>query len=163
MKKQDSHHANERRKKTNAEVSADRRKRDIQQKQQINNSKPKWDDLNNVLAGCRQLLGSVRPVAGILANKELMEKMGDEVVKLRDMAAILNRDVTEYVSALNSIAQNHEGKTGVIENDSDLIHMFTIGEKYEQWSTSFESVVVSGIQDIFSIVNKYLPENERVG
>lgn len=160
-----------RRKKTNAEISEMNKARqrqqeyqEIKQQQQQQQQLPNWDDLPGLHATCRGMLGTIGPVSQLFVNKELLEAMGDNVIKLRDLAATLDRDVKEYITVLEQIAQQHQGKSGVIQDDTgnELMQMLQIGEQYHQWTVSFESVVIPTVADIFSLANTFLPEDKKI-
>lgn len=123
---------------------------------------PTWDDLNGLNMACRELLQRTAPVSQLFVNKELLEAMGDNVTHLRDLASALNKDVKEYVDALNAIAQQHNGKSGVIDDPDQLMQMFSIGENYQRWMESFQSVVIPTVSDIFILTNKFLPSDKQV-
>ena len=165
MKKHhNSHRTVEMKKKTRAEVTRDNRQRTHAP---VNTHQPKpdlptWDDLNGLHHACRQLLCTVQPVASIFVSKELIEALGDNVIKLRDMATTLNNDVKEYVDALNEISNNHQGKTGPITEGDELLQMLAVGEQYHAWTDSYQSVVVPTIGDIFALTNSFLPSDKQI-
>lgn len=163
MKKQrNAHRVPKRKKKTRAEQTHQNRSKKMQHNGDPKAKLPMWEDLNQLKATCQSLLQTVLPVASLFTNKELLTAMGDDVTKLRDMAAALDRDVKEHVTAFNEIAKLHEGKTGLISDGNEIIVMFDIGEKYQRWSEIYENVVVPMIADIFVLANKYLPDDQKI-
>jgi len=151
-----------RRKKTRAEISDHNRKRDLQQKHNEVIQQPKWEDLDVLHRHCIDLLGAMRPVSAIFVDKELLAAMGNNILSLRDMAASLTNDIKEYSSVLRDIRAKHEGKTGVIEDPNDLFAMYGLGEEYNRWTASYESVIIPTIQDIMNLVRQFLPEDKTL-
>lgn len=165
MKKHKGHHSVDRRKRTRAEVTHINKRREVMAKQQAvqqQTQAPTWDDLNGLLGACRELLQKTSPVSQLFVNKELIEAMGDNVTHLRDLATTLNKDVKEYVEALNQIAGQHAGKTGIITDPDELFAMYGVGENYQRWMESFQTVVLPTITDIFLLANSFLPADKQI-
>ena len=162
-KNQTVHRTPVRRTKTQAEITAqNKRKIRVAAAEEALKPNPSWDDLVGVHQSCKYLLGTVRPVASLFVNQELVTAMGDNVTKLRDLASALNKDVAEYVQVLNAIAAKHEGRTGVIDDVADMLTVWTIGDEYNQWTASFESIVVPTVRDIFALANSFLPSDQQL-
>ena len=45
---------------------------------------------------------------------------------------------------------------------NELVSMLGIGEAYQQWSMSFQSVVIPIVGDIISLANSFLPQDKKI-
>lgn len=141
------------RKKTQADIRADR----IARARVVSNNTPKdlcWDDLHRLNLECRTAFSVVDPVVAIIRNNELVERLGDNASRLRGMANTLLRDVKIYQQSLEDIAAKHHGRIGGDLDGTLLFESLVIGEEYQQWLASFNSVVVAGVHDVLDLVDR---------
>lgn len=149
------------RKKTNAEIRDDNRRREMQRvakaAQQAENEKPpKWEDLEGVYLNCRALLATPAQTAQLLNDREMLMRMGENVKKLTEMTINLTNLVKEYNSNLNAIHAKHAGKTGEVHEGHLLMDLYTIGQEYSAWMDSFNTVVLSVVNDITSLAQSFV-------
>lgn len=152
MKKDNDHRQQPMRKKTQADIRADR----IARARVVSQSQPKelcWDDLNRLNAECRTAFSVVDPVIAIIRNTELVERLGTQAARLRGMANALLRDVKIYQASIADIAAKHTGRTGGELDGTLLFDSIIIGEEYQQWLASFHSVIVAAVADILDFVD----------
>lgn len=155
MKKDNGTHRPTMRKKTQADIRADR----IARSRVVANNTPKdlcWDDLHRLNLECRTAFSVIDPVVAIIRNTELVERLGDNATRLRGMANTLLRDVKIYQLSLDDIGAKHHGRSGGDLDGTLLFESLIIGEEYQQWLASFNTVVVAGVHDVLDLVDKVI-------
>jgi|DEB19_MinimDraft_2_1074335.scaffolds.fasta_scaffold14054_3 hypothetical protein len=161
MKKDNGSHRPTMRKKTQADIRADR----IARSRVIANNTPKdlcWDDLHRLNLECRGAFSVVDPVVAIIRNADLVTRLGENATRLRGMANTLLRDVKIYQLSLDDIAAKHHGRTGGDLDGTLLFESLVIGEEYQQWLASFNTVVVAGVHDVLDLVDTVINPDDVV-
>lgn len=162
-KSNNTHRPAERKKPTNAEISQNRARSQVRREQEHRKQKNLcWDDLHALHRECATLLTAAAPVAQLLRNKELLDAMGENITKLSKMAQALLSDVKDYRDRLDNIKAQHEGKTGGEDDATFLLTAYTIGEEYQQWILSYNTVVLSNIQGIMDLAQSCLPAEKKL-
>jgi hypothetical protein len=78
------------------------------------------------------------------------------------MANTLLRDVKIYQLSLDDIAAKHHGRTGGDLDGTLLFESLVIGEEYQQWLASFNTVVVAGVHDVLDLVDTVINPDDVV-
>ena len=106
-----------------------------------------WDELNSLYVSCGELLTTPAPIAMALRDRAVVANCRDAEALKAD-SKILARDMQSYKESLENIKKGHAGKTGGTENPDELMNSFDMGEQYQQWIMSFQSVVIPTVQSL---------------
>ena len=111
-----------------------------------------WSELDTGLEACRarfQVLPMIQP---LLANEQVTAAL-PQSAEVLERAEIIRRDIATYETKLQRIAARHQGREGVCSTPDQLMEMLSIGEEYEQLSSSFDSIVQPNLD---FILNAYI-------
>lgn len=149
-----------RRKKTNAEIKADRQRRE--REQQLQRESMDWGDLRKMHGECSELMVTTnKSIAEVLKTPGLSQKLGDEAPRVVQVAKQMANDTKNYRQTLKDIASKYEGKEGLAKGMSNTMTAIVIGEEYQQLMDSFQTVVVQPANEILRIVeDSYFPEHK---
>lgn len=143
--------AQPRRKKTNAEIKRDRAARE--KKAEIERTSIAWDDLRNVHNACNETMQeTATSIAKVLRVPGLEQRLGDKLPEVKRMAGEMARDVDTYKQTLKDISAKYEGQSGLATGLAKTMGAIAIGEEYNQWTESFQNVVVQRANEILRIV-----------
>lgn len=106
-----------------------------------------WDELKGLHRYCVELLSTPAPIATALSNRDIVSKCKDAGVLVHD-ARLLKQDMEVYSQRLQAILASHSDKSGGTDDPDQLMEALDIGEQYQQWIDSFQSVVVPTVQAI---------------
>lgn len=151
----------ERRKKTRSEISRNNKMREITKHQQQQSSRLCWSDVASLHADCERMLLLPTRVAPVLRDKEITDKVTNRA-ELARLAGIMLKDVREYQEQLAEIRKLWLGKVGAADSPDDLVNAIVIGEKYESWNASYQTVVLENLMNILDIINTVLPPEQQM-
>lgn len=120
-----------------------------------------WDDLNKLYLECIAVTTTPARVLPLVKNKELLEKI-ENVKDLKESLTILTKDVVSYSEKLNSIKAKHEGKTGKVVNEDDILFSYSLVSEYQKWLESYQIVVLPNAFKILNMFDEISKENEGV-
>lgn len=145
-----------RRKKTNAEMKADRAKRENKRREADTLG---WNDIDQMRTACYDSLRTTsKQVAEALKLPDLSQKLGEDTSKIAQMGKELATDVGNFKLTLDDIAKKHADQKGVAKGIDGKMKAILVGEEYHQWSDSFNTVVVQRAQEIMMRVeDAYFP------
>jgi len=112
-----------------------------------------WDDLNTVYMDCRALSVVPAEVLPLLRNAERVSKVKDPV-DLVNKAKVLSKDVIHYNNWLKEIHNKHEERTGSSDNPNQLMEILGIGEEYQEWLVSYQTVVTPTVVTILEVFDE---------
>lgn len=117
-------------------------------------SKQSWDDLEGIYKSCSEAL--------VVANNSVVELFKipgviDNIENRQETKVALlglNKDIKFFSEELKTIHNNHAGKTGLIENESELGQCLEIFEKYHSFQTTYQSVIIPTVITLSEEVGK---------
>lgn len=119
-----------------------------------------FNSLKNTENSCRSMLATGLSMVELFRNKELIAKLKnpDEVAK---MATIFATDLQKYKESLQEIINSADSLKGSNVNDNTdlLLQTITIGQAYQEWIESYNSVVVPIQLDIHAAFEE-IEENQ---
>jgi hypothetical protein len=151
----------ERRKKTRSEKTREVKSREIAKQQAQQSSRLCWSDVASLHADCEGMLLLPTRIAPVIRNKEITDKVTNRS-ELARLSAILLKDVREYQGQLAQIRSMWQGKSGAADSPDDLLNAIMIGEKYENWNASYQTVVIDNLLNILDIINTVLPPEQQI-
>lgn len=110
-----------------------------------------WDDLNQIHAGCQQLLINHAHLGRELNQKDMIAEIEDPhalVLKIRSLAA----DLRQMTGELAEIYTQHQDKTGGVDDPDVLMTTFAIFEQYTLFKERHEAVVMPTVYHILEQV-----------
>lgn len=113
----------------------------------INKNSVRWSDLARGHDPSQARLETIDQLLAIVDGPEAaaIRELRPEIAERAD---ILRRDRASYQTQLDAIAAQHAGRTDVCRNSDELMAVIQIGEEYQRWNDSFQSVVVPNTQFI---------------
>lgn len=109
-----------------------------------------WDDLNTVYMDCRALSVIPAEVLPLLRDKDKLEAVKDPQ-DLLNKAKVLNKDVIHYNQWLHNIHLKHQNRSGDSDNPNQLMEILGIGEEYQEWLMSYQTVVTPTVATILEV------------
>lgn len=106
-----------------------------------------WDDLKEVHRQCLQMMASPMEIFALFKNKQALAAARDTSALLAE-AKIIQNDYVDYRHALEVIYEQHSERSGGTENPDELMDALMIGEKYQGWMHSFDTVISPTLQSI---------------
>lgn len=106
-----------------------------------------WDDLIRLHAECQALSVTPSQVLPLLKDQEALSQVKDTST-LVQQASVLQKDVMEYKTRLEAIYSKHSQRTGSTQSPDELMYVLTLGEEYQEWMHSYQSVVIPVVQTI---------------
>lgn len=114
----------------------------------------KWEDLEKIYKSCMDALITANnevvalfKIPGVMEN---IENRQETVIALRG----LNKDILFFAEELKMIHKYHEGKTGFIEDENELGTSLQIFEKYHQFQTTYQGVIIPTVISLSEAVGK---------
>lgn len=111
-----------------------------------------WDELQDMYRECAAYMLSTMSIQQLLSNAEHSSKVKDQE-SLRKNATLFLRDVRTFNETLQGIYEQHKNRVGSVNNSQDLMTAVQTGERYIDWTQSFESVVfptMRAIQELYA-------------
>lgn len=106
-----------------------------------------WDDLKEVHATCLAAMASPLEIFSLLKDKQAVAAARDPG-QLLEEAKVIQKDYADYRHALEVIQEQHSAKRGGTDSPDELMYALMIGEKYQDWLHSFETVVTPTVSSI---------------
>lgn len=130
------------RKKTNARVSSERKQREsVKMHKERETNKIHHDDIDNIENECRGLLSTSRSIAELLRNKELIRRVTN-LNHLVQLASVFQKDVVTFHERLNEISKHKPSRDTDLGDDGELINLYTLGQAYQEWLSTYQNVVL---------------------
>lgn len=112
-----------------------------------------WDDLARVYLECRALSVAPAQVLPLLKDPQKLAKVKSPET-LVDQAKVLSKDVEQYNARLETIHTKHAGQSGSSDDPDVLMQALSIGEEYQTWLVSFQTVVMPMVGEILEQFNE---------
>ena len=106
-----------------------------------------WDELFSLRQTCLETMGSVSPIISCLKNPEHVQKCESKENLVKE-AKVLKKDLEDYRFRLEHIHSNHQHKTGGTDDFDELMECLNIGEQYQEWLASFQTVVIPTVESL---------------
>ncbi len=117
-----------------------------------------WKEVNDVHIQCTVLLSTCTEVRHLLGNKELSSKLNDPIT-IGKVASIFLRDLTDYANKLSAIKSSYSQLPKDKIDEWDVFSIVGVSEKYFEWMSSFQSVV---LPQLVQIKTAYLEGTEEI-
>lgn len=105
-------------------------------------NRQKWEELEALYQACMESLvlanNSIYELYGIEGILNFIQNENEVKVALNGLAG----DIESFSARLKAIHERHVGKTGPVENETDLSMCFTIFEEYYAYQSHYTSVIV---------------------
>lgn len=118
-----------------------------------------WDDLSRLYMQCQALSTSPSQVLPLLKDSEQLAKVKD-IHALKQQSEVLRKDAEAYKTRLENIQAKHAGRSGSTENPDELMFVLALGEEYQEWLHSYQSVVLPTVQNILQLFTEEKLETE---
>lgn len=120
-----------------------------------------WDDLERVYLECRALSVTPAQVLPLLRDPARIKQVED-VKSLTENAQVLSKDVMIYNQRLANIHSKHENKKGSATDPDELMTVLSIGEEYQDWLYSFQTVVMPSVGTVMQMFSTKAVEGEFI-
>lgn len=108
-----------------------------------------WEEINALHYQCIQLMISCTDIRNLIGNKEMVAKLKNEQ-EIVSLSNIYLRDMTEFKKKLDDIKKSYEDIPVAQRNTMDPMSTIAVGERYYEWMSKFQAVVLPNAADIFS-------------
>ena len=119
-----------------------------------NNSEPAgdfaWNDLNQVYLNCHALALSPSRIMPLVKDPAQLENV-ENGTALVDQIKVLSKDVAYYNQRLKDIHSKHVNRTGSTTSPDELMTVLRIGEEYQEWLVSYQTVVMPLVVSILEV------------
>lgn len=112
-----------------------------------------WDDLKRAYLECRGITVMPLSVTTLMTNEEMVSKIKD-IDELKKQALVLSKDIKYYNDKLDEIHNRHKDRVGNCTDENDLVHCLNIGEEYQEWLISYQTVVMPTVNSILTMFNE---------
>jgi hypothetical protein len=120
-----------------------------------------WDDLKRVYMDCRALSVVPAEVLPLLKDQEKLSKVTNPL-ELVNQAKVLSQDVQHYNSKLVEIHNKHQNRNGNSRSPDELMRILQIGEEYQEWLYSYQTVVTPTVATILELFQADALEGEYI-
>ena len=114
-----------------------------------------WEDLTTLMI---DLGGSVLEFMGqvhsILANKDIMENLGDGKPRFDKLVALFHSDLDEFSKKVKSLREEHESRTGRIESLNDYNTYNRISINYHALFNELTTLLTPTLSDLMLTVHE---------
>lgn len=109
-----------------------------------------WDDLQRLYMECQAISTTPSQVLPLLKDSEKLAKIQD-TQSLIQQSKVLHKDAETYKQRLMAINAKHAGRSGSTQNPDELMYVLALGEEYQEWLHSYQSVVLPTVQNILEM------------
>ena len=114
-----------------------------------------WEDLTTLMI---DLGGSVLEFMGrvhsILANKDIMENLGDGKPRFDKLVALFHSDLDEFSKKVKTLREEHENRTGRIDNLTDYNTYNRISINYHALFNELTTLLTPTLSDLMLTVHE---------
>jgi hypothetical protein len=124
------------------------------------NKRARWEDLTQSYLSCCNALSMVTPISNLLLSLNESKVPSSDLNVIKTLARQMTQDISSYSEAMKTIHAKHTGRSGIINVTTELFECIELGENYQMWLSSFETVVLPVSKDLLERIAKYVNAEE---